>query len=108
MPNWHGHIASALCWKAPPGALTRTGGRELGYDAAALQEADRKAIDLLLEVRAAYENAETPIVISGNLGPRGDGYKPGSRMTASEAKDYHAAQIETFRQTEADMVAPSP
>jgi homocysteine S-methyltransferase len=95
-----GIVLESATWRANP-----DWGRELGYDAAALQEADRKAIDLLLEVRAAYENAETPIVISGNLGPRGDGYKPGSRMTASEAKDYHAAQIEAFRQTEADMVA---
>ena len=44
-------------------------------------------------------------MISGNLGPRGDGYEPGARMSAAEAQAYHAPQIEMFAATEADMVA---
>jgi hypothetical protein len=31
-----------------------------------------------------------PIVISGHLGPRGDGYRADARMTAQQARDYHA------------------
>ncbi|TIU05528.1 MAG: homocysteine S-methyltransferase family protein, partial [Mesorhizobium sp.] len=45
-----------------------------------------------------------PCVISGAIGPRGDGYKAGN-MDANEAEAYHAAQIESFARTEADMVA---
>jgi S-methylmethionine-dependent homocysteine/selenocysteine methylase len=60
---------------------------------------------LLLEIRAAWETPETPVVISGNLGPRGDGYRPEARMVTAEARDYHAPQIETFARTDADMVA---
>ena len=44
-------------------------------------------------------------MISGNLGPRGDGYVPGARMSADEARAYHAPQVETFAGTDADMVA---
>ncbi len=87
-------------WRANP-----DWGAKLGYDAKALADANRKAIDLLSEIRAVSETRETPIVISGNLGPRGDGYVPGARMSPRAARDYHAAQIETFARTDADMVA---
>lgn len=95
-----GIVLESATWRA-----NADWGAQLGYDAAALDQANRKAIDLLLEIRAEYETPETEIVISGNLGPRGDGYNPSARMTAQQAFDYHAIQIETFRQTQADMVA---
>jgi homocysteine S-methyltransferase len=78
---------------------------KLGYDDRALAAANRKAIDLLEAIRAAHETRATRIVISGNLGPRGDGYLPGARMSVAAARDYHAAQIRTFAQTSADMVS---
>ena len=80
-------------------------GAKLGYDDRALADANRKSIGLLLEIRAAMETRTTPVVISGNLGPRGDGYRPDARMSADQARDYHALQVQTFARTEADMVA---
>ncbi len=44
------------------------------------------------------------MVISGCVGPRGDGYNPAELMTAIEAEKYHARQIETFAQSNADLV----
>jgi homocysteine S-methyltransferase len=64
----------------------------------------RHSVDLLLNLRNAFESAETPCVISGAIGPRGDGYKAGD-MNAEEVESYHAVQIATFAQTKADMVA---
>ena len=46
-----------------------------------------------MKVRERYETPSFPIVISGNIGPRGDGYKPADMMTASEAEEYHAFQV---------------
>jgi S-methylmethionine-dependent homocysteine/selenocysteine methylase len=94
-----------LTLEAPTWRANRDWGVKLGYDSAQLAAANRKAIELMLEIREAFETPATPIVISGVLGPRGAGYSPGSRMSATEARDYHAAQIETFAATEADMVA---
>jgi homocysteine S-methyltransferase len=45
------------------------------------------------------------MVISGNIGPRGDGYVPGAQMSAAEAEAYHAEQIGVYAQTEADFVS---
>jgi S-methylmethionine-dependent homocysteine/selenocysteine methylase len=78
---------------------------KLGYDAPALAAANRRSVDLLLGIRRSFESGRTKIVISGNLGPRGDGYNPGRRMSAAEAQAYHASQIETFAATDADMIA---
>lgn len=95
-----GIVLEAPTWRANPDWAAK-----LGYAAPALADANRKAIGLMLEIRAACETPETPVVISGNLGPRGDGYRAEARMSAAEARDYHAPQIRTFAQTAADMVA---
>jgi homocysteine S-methyltransferase len=79
-------------------------GQRLGYDASTLADANRLAVGLMLEVRERFETAGAPFVISGNLGPRGDGYRADARMSIDEARRYHGAQIETFAQTHADLV----
>jgi S-methylmethionine-dependent homocysteine/selenocysteine methylase len=43
-------------------------------------------------------------VISGAIGPRGDGYSPERIMSEVEAEAYHAEQIDTFAGSAADMV----
>lgn len=79
-------------------------GLRLGYSASELAAANRQAIELLEEVRAEFASARTPVVISGCVGPRGDGYVPSHAMTAEEAERYHRAQVATFTTTAADMV----
>jgi S-methylmethionine-dependent homocysteine/selenocysteine methylase len=44
------------------------------------------------------------VVISGCIGPRGDGYAPSELMTASEARSYHALQARAFAEAGADLV----
>jgi len=95
-----GIVLETPTWRANP-----DWGAKLGYDARALEDVNRTSVGLLLEVRAALETSSTPIVISGNLGPRGDGYRPESRMTVEQAAEYHGPQIRTFASTDADMVA---
>jgi homocysteine S-methyltransferase len=79
-------------------------GAKLGYSTEALTEANRKSVRLLEDIRSEYETNQTPIVISGCVGPRGDGYIPDSAMSAKEAEEYHRSQIETFADTSADLV----
>jgi len=95
-----GIVLESPTWRANPDWA-----RKLGYDEKALEEANRASIDLLLQMRKEFETATTPIVISGNLGPRGDGYQPSARMSVAEAADYHEGQARVFADTEADMLA---
>ncbi|HEY5812437.1 MAG TPA: homocysteine S-methyltransferase family protein, partial [Terrimicrobiaceae bacterium] len=77
---------------------------KLGYTEEALANFNRKAIELLVGLRSEYETVETKIVISGCIGPRGDGYVPSAKMSVEAAREYHGKQIEVFRHTDADMV----
>ncbi len=97
--NGYGFILDAPTWRAS----ADWGGR-LGYSAEALAAVNRDAISLMVELRDANETAGMPMVVSGTLGPRGDGYVPGELMSAREAQDYHAEQIAVFADTQADML----
>jgi S-methylmethionine-dependent homocysteine/selenocysteine methylase len=94
-----GFVLDTPTWRANP-----DWGAKLGYDAAALAKINARAVMLMETLRAAWETPATPCVISGAIGPRGDGYKAGN-MSADEAQDYHRAQIGAFAAGNADMVA---
>lgn len=94
-----GFVLDSPTWRA-----NADWGEKLGYDTAALRSVNIRSIEFLRELRAGWERPNMPCVISGAIGPRGDGYKAGN-MDADEAEDYHAAQISAFREGGADMVA---
>ena len=94
-----GIVLETATWRANPDWAGR-----LGHSPEELAELNRIAVRLLEDVRAVYETASTPIVISGCIGPRGDGYVVGDAMPAEEAEAYHAEQIGIFAETAADLV----
>ncbi len=93
-----GLVLEAPTWRASPGWAAK-----LGYTPEQLDALNRKAIALMDELRTEYR-AGAPVVISGCIGPEGDGYAPDTMLTAEEAERYHAVQIGTFADTPADMV----
>ena len=94
-----GLILESATWRA-----SNDWGMRLGYTTEALADVNRKAIQMLEEIRNAYEIKQRPIIISGCVGPRGDGYVPGNVMTVQEAETYHWDQVQTFASSAADMV----
>ena len=91
-----GFILESATWRA-----SADWGNLLGYSRAALAEANRIAIETLIELRSGLD---MDVVVSGCIGPRGDGYDGTARMTAKQARDYHAEQVQTLAGTDADMV----
>ena len=98
--NGCGFILESPTWRA-----SADWGARLGYGKAAMAEVNKQSIALLVEQRGIFETEASPMVISGCVGPRGDGYIPGGMMTAEEAETYHAVQITAFAESPADMVA---
>ena len=94
-----GFILESATWRASP-----DWGDRLGYSGAALAALNRRAIAMLSEIRAEHETDHTRMVISGCIGPRGDGYSPSAMMSAEQAQRYHETQAKIFGWTEADMV----
>ena len=95
-----GFIAEAPTWRANPDWA-----RSLGYDGRALDAINQSAIRLLAELRDRDGRGRGEYVISGCIGPRGDGYDASREISAEEAEQYHAEQIATFALTEADLVS---
>jgi S-methylmethionine-dependent homocysteine/selenocysteine methylase len=95
-----GYILESPTWRA-----SRDWGQKIGYSAKDLKEINRLSIAMLEDIRTRWEDDKTPMVISGNIGPRGDGYTVADKMTAREAQQYHSEQISTFSETEADLVS---
>ncbi|MDQ3083036.1 MAG: homocysteine S-methyltransferase family protein [Gemmatimonadota bacterium] len=94
-----GLILESVTWRA-----SADWGDRLGYSRSALAEANMEAIRMLQVIRNAHESAECPMVISGCMGPRGDGYIPDTAMSAEQAAEYHKGQIKTLAGAGADMV----
>jgi S-methylmethionine-dependent homocysteine/selenocysteine methylase len=91
-----GIVLDTPTWRA-----SRDWGDRLGYSARELDGINRDAVSLVSELRGPDDT----IVISGCIGPRGDGYRADDRMTAGGAEEYHAAQVASFAATEADLVS---
>jgi S-methylmethionine-dependent homocysteine/selenocysteine methylase len=94
-----GFILESPTWRA-----SADWGEKLGYTDAALAAANSDSIALMVELRQEFETARSPMVISGCVGPRGDGYDPGAVMSQAEAEAYHGRQVRSFDEAGADMV----
>ncbi|MFN8150254.1 MAG: homocysteine S-methyltransferase family protein [Solirubrobacterales bacterium] len=77
-------VLDTATWRANP-----DWGAELDYELEALAEANRRAVSFARDLAEGRDD----VTINGSLGPRGDGYVVGERMSAEEATDYHAWQI---------------
>jgi homocysteine S-methyltransferase len=87
-------------WRANPDWGTR-----LGYSAADLTRINTVAITLLAGLRERYATtlAIGPVLVSGMIGPRSDGYAASRRLDPQEAAGYHAPQLEAFAAAGADL-----
>lgn len=94
-----GAVLETATWRCSP-----DWGTKLGYSPEELRSANQQLVRMLEDIRDRYATAATPIVISGCVGPRGDGYVPGALMSAAEAEAYHAEQIDALAAASVDLV----
>jgi len=93
-----GIVLETPTWRAQKGW-----GAEIGLTEDDVKTAIRAAVDLMVGLRRDFDG-KGPAVISGQIGPSGDGYSPETLMTPEEAQAHHAWQIGVFAETEADFV----
>ncbi len=97
--NGFGVINEGLHYRA-----SRDWGDLTGYSREALEEINMRGIEFYRDLAREYASPETPMLVGGAIGPRGDAYNVGRTPDAAEAEDYHSEQIETFRKAGADHV----
>ncbi len=95
-----GFILESPTWRANPDWIEK-----IGYPDSAISEINEKAIQLMVELKDEFKNDLNNIIISGCIGPRGDGYKAENKMTVEDAQKYHSTQMKIFSQTPVDMVS---
>jgi S-methylmethionine-dependent homocysteine/selenocysteine methylase len=94
-----GFILESPTWRASAGW-----GWQIGYRDNEIERINREAIAILEQMRRQYANEQTPIVVSGNIGPMADGYTADTKVSAEEAEAYHRHQVLTLADTSVDMV----
>lgn len=93
-------ILESPTWRANPEWIEK-----IGYPKDSLFELNKKAVSLLTDLKIEFSNSIKSILISGCIGPRGDGYVPDNCMNVEEAKQYHLAQIKVLSQMSVDFVS---
>lgn len=95
-----GFVLESTTWRANPDWAAK-----LNYSPAMLADVNLRSIALLEELRARHADHHQALVISGCLGPRGDGYRVGGAMNVDEACEYHSEQMAVFARTDADLAS---
>jgi len=97
------HVGIVL--ETPTWRASTDWGVKLGYDTNGLDRVNRDAVEFVRAIADRRATDTTQIVVSGSLGPRGDGYVPGSQMTVEEAEAFHTPQIVSLADAGADMIS---
>jgi homocysteine S-methyltransferase len=91
---------AGLVLETPTWRANQDWGGRLGYDATALDTVNKQAVDLVR--RVAARNDVTRVLVSGVIGPRGDGYVAAGHR-AEDASDYHRPQLRSFAEAGVDV-----
>ena len=82
---------SAPTWRATTDHMVA-----MGYKASDVADYSKLGAEFMRSFRDAQQhssNKSVDLVISGDVGPRGDGYVPDKIMTVDEAKDFHSVNV---------------
>lgn len=94
-----GLVLETPTWRASP-----DWGQKLGYTQKQIFDVNRDAVRYLDALR---KDSRQPgqVFVSGNLGPRGDGYDVRSIMSVAEAQEYHSVQVDALTHGGSDLIS---
>jgi S-methylmethionine-dependent homocysteine/selenocysteine methylase len=92
-------VGAGVVLETPTWRANSDWGATLGYDAGALDRANRAAVRLLRDL----PTGDVPVRVSGIVGPRGDGYVAAGHR-ADEAARYHRPQCASFAAEGVDVL----
>jgi homocysteine S-methyltransferase len=61
-------------------------------------------IQFMKELRDEYGKSPQPIFVVGQIGPRGDAYKPEEALSQIEAESFHRFQLEALAESDVDLL----
>jgi len=99
------HARTGFILESPTWRASADWAQKLGYTPQQLEQANHDAIAMLHQIKKDFVTEQSPFLISGCVGPRGDGYHVDRRMSTREAQHYHQQQIATFANAGVDLVS---
>lgn len=97
--NKLGFILESPTWRANPDWVER-----VGYPRSETAAINRKAGQMMVDLKEEFAGQTGHIVVSGCLGPRGDGYQADATMSPEAAREYHSEQIAALKSVPVDIV----
>ena len=91
-------VLEAPTWRANPDWAAT-----LGHDRETLAQLIHASVEVVSSLRAQW-TGDQPFIVGAAVGPRGDGYTIDIAMSAEQAAEYHAFQIECLAETPVDVV----
>ncbi len=85
-------------WRASPDWAGR-----LGYSPDELDRLNQGAVAVMRGIGARHDDLPA-VLVSGQVGPRGDGYQPGAAADSEESTAYHQVQIASLAEAGVDLV----
>jgi homocysteine S-methyltransferase len=99
-----GLLTDCFVWRASPDYVTRLGAPGV---ARVNERAVGRTRDFVERWRSSSEAARAcPVIVAGDLGPRGDGYAVSGAVSVEAAYDYHAVQVEALARAGIDLLMP--
>lgn len=96
-----GFVLETPTWRANPDWAAL-----LGVDSQRLRDANTRAAQLICALRDRWvKRLDGPMVVSGVIGPRGDGYVASAPDSVEDAADYHSPQAEALAAGGVDMLS---
>lgn len=92
-------ILETPTWRANPDWAYK-----LGYSLEEVKALNKMAVGIFRDFARESSSPSLNVILSGNMGPRGDGYVADRCMSAREARAYHYLQVQAFAQADADVV----
>ncbi len=96
-------VPAGLLLETPTWRANLDWGARLGWSAAGLDAVNGEAVEMLLDLRDRYAADVAPVLVSGMVGPRGDGYSAAAQLRPDEAAEYHRPQLQAFQAAGADL-----
>ncbi len=80
--------------------------KKLGIEEEELISLNKLAVKEMFDLREEHEDAEGrfKVLVTGGIGPRGDGFVADTKMTPEEAESYHELQTKAFADAGVDLI----
>lgn len=96
-------IGAAVELEAPTWRANPDWAKVIGHDLDQLGELIDQSVQVVADVRQGWTGMQ-PFLVGGAVGPRGDGYRVDTSMTAEEAAEYHGFQVARMADAGVDVV----